>query len=399
MLTAAAVIGRSFDFDTVRAASGRTEDEAVAALEELIAAGLIVEVRGSLAPGEAPMYDFTHDKLRVLVYAETSLGRRRLLHHRVAEALQNPARNARHAQPLAGRIAYHYHHAGNEERAAYYYKLAGDRARSLYANREALAHLQTALALGHPESVELHIALGDLHTLLGAYRAAINSYETAAGLAVDRRVAEIEHRLGLVYQRRGQWELATAHLATALDAYTRAGEPAARARVYTDWSLTALQQGAAEQAHELARQALALAGNSEDSRARARAHNALGLIASKRGDPMSARTHLEQSLALADALGDIEVRAAVLNNLALAHGVAGEIDRALDLAAAALDLCSVRGDRHREAAIHNNIADLLHAAGRADEAHRHVEQAVAILGEIGAEAGDLQPAIWMLSAW
>ena len=114
---------------------------------------------------------------------------------------------------------------------------------------------------------------------------------------------------------------------------------------------------------------------------------------------MSARTHLEQSLALADALGDIEVRAAVLNNLALAHGVAGEIDRALDLAAAALDLCSVRGDRHREAAIHNNIADLLHAAGRADEAHRHVEQAVAILGEIGAEAGDLQPAIWMLSAW
>ncbi|HEX6608436.1 MAG TPA: AAA family ATPase, partial [Chloroflexia bacterium] len=399
VLTAAAVIGRSFDFDTVRAASGRTEDEAVAALEELITAGLIVEVRGSLAPGEAPMYDFTHDKLRVLVYAETSLGRRRLLHHRVAEALQNPARNARHAQPLAGRIAYHYHHAGNEERAAYYYKLAGDRARSLYANREALAHLQTALALGHPESVELHIALGDLHTLLGAYRAAINSYETAAGLAVDRRVAEIEHRLGLVYQRRGQWELATAHLATALDAYTRAGEPAARARVYTDWSLTALQQGAAEQAHELARQALALAGNSEDSRARARAHNALGLIASKRGDPMSARTHLEQSLALADALGDIEVRAAVLNNLALAHGVAGEIDRALDLAAAALDLCSVRGDRHREAAIHNNIADLLHAAGRADEAHRHVEQAVAILGEIGAEAGDLQPAIWMLSAW
>ena len=35
--------------------------------------------------------------------------------------------------------------------AASYYKLAGEHARSLYANTEALAHFQTALALGYPE--------------------------------------------------------------------------------------------------------------------------------------------------------------------------------------------------------------------------------------------------------
>jgi tetratricopeptide (TPR) repeat protein len=399
LLTSAAVIGRSFGFDTVRDASGRTEDEAVAALEELIAAGLIGEVRGSLTPGEAPAYDFTHDKLRALVYAETSLGRRRLLHHRVAAALQSQARGPRRIEPLAGQIAYHYHNAGNEELAADYYKLAGERARSLYANHEALAHLQTALALGHLETTELHIAVGDLHTLLGSYRAAINSYETAAGLAANGQVAEIEHRLGLVYQRRGQWELAEAHLAAALDAHTQAGEMAGSARVYTDWSLTALQQGSTERAYHLAEHALDLAVSSEDRRALARAHNVFGIITSKRGDPAGARNHLEQSLALAEALGDIEVRAAVLNNLALAHGAAGEIDRALSLAGAALDLCIARGDRHREAAIHNNIADLLHQEGRAAEAMTHLKQAVGILGEIGAEAGDLQPAIWMLSEW
>ena len=41
LLNTAAVIGRSFDFDTLREASGRGEDETVAALEDLIAQGLV----------------------------------------------------------------------------------------------------------------------------------------------------------------------------------------------------------------------------------------------------------------------------------------------------------------------------------------------------------------------
>ena len=44
LLTAAAVIGRSFELATVRLASGRSEDEAIAGLEELVRRGLIVEV-------------------------------------------------------------------------------------------------------------------------------------------------------------------------------------------------------------------------------------------------------------------------------------------------------------------------------------------------------------------
>src|SRR5919206_909890 len=58
LLKAAAVIGRSFDFDTVREASGRSEEEAVAALEELTGKGLVEEVKGT---GErAVTYDFGH---------------------------------------------------------------------------------------------------------------------------------------------------------------------------------------------------------------------------------------------------------------------------------------------------------------------------------------------------
>ena len=48
LLGAAAVIGRSFDFDTLREVSGRGEEETVNALEELIAQGLVEEVDVSI---------------------------------------------------------------------------------------------------------------------------------------------------------------------------------------------------------------------------------------------------------------------------------------------------------------------------------------------------------------
>ena len=44
VLVEAAVVGRSFDFDTVREASGRGEEETLASLEELASRGLIREV-------------------------------------------------------------------------------------------------------------------------------------------------------------------------------------------------------------------------------------------------------------------------------------------------------------------------------------------------------------------
>jgi DNA-binding SARP family transcriptional activator len=94
MLHTIAVMGRSFDFDTAREVSGRSEDEAVAALEELVARGVIVETRGEQAEGSGPTYDFLHEKLRALAYEETSLARRRLLHRRLAEALLTRARLA-----------------------------------------------------------------------------------------------------------------------------------------------------------------------------------------------------------------------------------------------------------------------------------------------------------------
>ncbi len=390
LLATAAVIGRSFDFDTVRGASGRSEEETVAALEELTERGLVREVREA---GELPAlaYDFGHERMRALVYEQTSLARRRLLHRRVAEALAGRA----DGQSLAASIARHFQLAGQETEAAASFKTAGDQARGLYANHEALAHYRSALALGHPDAAGLHEAIGDLETLAGAYDDALASYEAAAASCAPEALPGLEHKLGGVHDRRGDWQAAASHFEAALAA---SQDDARKARLYADWSLTAHRRGDQRHAVELADRALALAEAAEDTKALAQAHNILGVLTGHLGDHAGARRHLERSLALAERLADPSSRVAALNNLALAHRAAGELERALELAETALALCTSHGDRHRQAALHNNLADLLQAMGRPEDAMGHLKQAVTIFTEVGAP-DRLQPEIWKLVEW
>lgn len=152
--------------------------------------------------GAAPAYDFDHDKLRTLVYEETSLARKRLLHRRAAVALAGQARG-READSLAGQIARHHRLAGQDQEAALYHRLAGDYARSLHANSDAITHYEEALALGHPDAIALHEAIGDLRTRAGEYGVALSSYEAAASSAGQDHLSVLEHKIGNVHARKG----------------------------------------------------------------------------------------------------------------------------------------------------------------------------------------------------
>jgi predicted ATPase len=400
ILTAASILGHSFAFDLIREVSGRSEEEAVTSLEGLSAHGLIREVPGEAHSG--PSYDFSHEKLRTLVYEQTSLARRRLLHRRAAVALEQAARRPEAGGALAAQIAWHHLAAGDEASAANSFKLAGEHARALYANTDALRHLEQALALGHPDRAGLHEAIGDVQTLLGAYVEALASYESASAGGAPEVRGRIEHKLGEVCARRGEWEYARCHLKAALDALVPLGEAESageRARIYADMSLIERHRSQLDEAQVLAERALALATEAADGRALAQAHNILGILASSRGEGHEAVVQLERSLLLAEHLDDATFRAAALNNLALALSRAGDLERAHALAEGALTICVAQGDRHHEAALHNNVADLLHVAGRHNDAMAHLKQAVAIYAEIGVEAGMVQPEIWKLAEW
>lgn len=232
-------------------------------------------------------------------------------------------------------------------------------------------------------------AVGDLHTLHGDYRQAIESYEMAAARAPANARAGIEHKLAQVHHRRGDWTLAERHYAAA----HKASEGGTKARILADWSLAAHRSGDGARAKRLATEALALAERSKDRRALAQAHNILGVLGVS-----DARGHLETSVEIARELGDRAAHAAALNNLALALKESGDLDRARELTEQALVDCEALGDRHRAAALHNNLADIFRAQGRKDESMRHLKRAVRLFSEIG-EPGTTEPEVWKLVGW
>jgi predicted ATPase/DNA-binding SARP family transcriptional activator len=398
LLGTAAIIGHSFNFATLRDASGRTDAETVSGLEELLARRMVREVDTEAVSSSLLRFDFTHEQLRQVVYRDMSLVRRRLLHRRVAEVLRGVSGGTPQADAEAGQIAQHYRLAGQDDLAAEYYQQAGERAQRLHANAEALGHFEAALALGHAEPARLHEAMGDLLMLKGTYDAAATSYELAAARAPSTRLVVIERKLGSLFVRQGAWERAESHFQTALSTEVEL-DPAERVRLLTAWSLAAHRQGELDFAWALARQALDTATAAKDPRGLAECHNILGMLARHRSDLDQAASHLESSLQLATASADPTARLATLNNLALLCAANGEPERGLELIASALEVCRLLGDRHQEAALLTNAADLLRATGRTNEAVEHVRAAVAILADIGAELSSLQPEIWKLTEW
>ncbi len=397
MLETASVIGRTFELDTVQRASGRTDDETVGAVDELVAHGLVDEETG--AEGGGLLYDFSHQLVQSIVYDGTSLARRRLLHHRVAEAMASRLTSHRDRGPRAGAIARHYQSAGRDADAAGYFVLAGDHARRLFANAEALDHYRSALLLGHRDAAGVNESIGDLLTLLGEYSQAIESYETSASVGGDDRMPRLDGKLATVYIRLGDWEMAESHVQTAVAALGESGPARDRSRLYADWALIAHRRGNATEAVRLAEKAAELATLGEDSEALAQAHNVLGILSRNAGELDRAVQNLERSLDLTKTLSDPSVRVAALNNLALARGAIGDVEMAIDLARSALELCASQGDRHREAAIHNNLADLHHAADRPEDAMSHLRQAVTMFAEIGEDLETMEPEIWKLVEW
>lgn len=172
----AAVIGRAFDATILGKASESTEDELVQGLDELWQHGIIREQGFNRFGVEA--YDFSHDKLREVAYQSLSSIRRRLLHRRVAEALE--FYHTDQLDEVAHQLARHYERAGNASKAITYYERAAAVAHRLAAVQEAIGFLTHAQSLLHllPASAEqtrlalsLQIALGPLLLATKGYAA------------------------------------------------------------------------------------------------------------------------------------------------------------------------------------------------------------------------------------
>lgn len=146
VLAAASVEGEIFTAQIVARVQHLDERELLRALsEELEKRHQLVKEQGELQVGQQLLwrYQFVHTLFQQYLYNSLSVGERRLLHGEIAQALEEIYRGR--LDEIAVHLARHYTQAGQVERAVDYLLQAGDRARSLYANHEAIDFYQQAL--------------------------------------------------------------------------------------------------------------------------------------------------------------------------------------------------------------------------------------------------------------
>ncbi|UCD57780.1 MAG: DUF2791 family P-loop domain-containing protein, partial [Candidatus Hydrogenedentota bacterium] len=169
VLTAAAVIGRSFDFELLEQLVSIAEETIFDAIDEAERAQLI----SSRAERGKARFIFSHELIRQTLVSSLSLPRRQRSHLRVAEAIERIHAGA--LQQYAADLAYHFYQAGGDpEKVINYSVMAAERATAQTAYGEAVVQYRRALqALELQEPVDelrrcdLLLALGRAYAKAG----------------------------------------------------------------------------------------------------------------------------------------------------------------------------------------------------------------------------------------
>jgi class 3 adenylate cyclase/predicted ATPase/DNA-binding winged helix-turn-helix (wHTH) protein len=269
LLQTAAVLGMEVSVPLLQAVVEWPEEALARGLMHLQAGEFLYETRRV----PKPAYTFTHALTQQVAYETLLLERRRVLHGRVAQAIEElfAERLSEHYYALA----HHYSRSGNTTKAVDYLQRAGQQAVERSAYAEGVSHLTTAL---------------DLLTTLPETR--------------ERSQQElgVQMTLGIALRAtKGQAAPEVARLYTRARALCeRVGEPSQLFRVLWGFCHVHGLRGDYQTRRALGEQLLSLAQRLEDSDFLLEAHHTLWTTLLAGGELTAARPHLEQGMKLYD---------------------------------------------------------------------------------------------------
>jgi predicted ATPase/DNA-binding SARP family transcriptional activator len=342
VLQLASVVGRVFE---------RRVLESIIQREHGLVEDLVALQREQMVRQQAQLpeetYIFEHQLTQEAAYESLLWKKRRVLHRRVAEALEQcfPER----VEERPGLLAHHWERAGEAKEAVTYLCRAGDQAAAQYANEEAIGYFGRALELAPDADLETRFAL-----LLARERV----YDVLGEReAQDRDLVALE-RLAEAYAdqaRQAEAAVRRARYLYAIDEHTEAASVAQAAA------------GLAQAAQDVRLEAMATLTWAQ----------ALGP-----NEREAKRGHLERALAIARAAGLSQVEADVLIALSWVLGCLTESGRACW--EQGLRIYRQIGDRRREGGALSGMGGaLVISQGKWAEGEQYLRQALDLSRETG----------------
>ncbi|MCB0056574.1 MAG: tetratricopeptide repeat protein, partial [Caldilineaceae bacterium] len=300
----AAVVGRAFTYGVLIGATDLSEELLVMALDECWQKRIIREQ-------SEDAYDFSHDKLREVAYAGLSQTRRRWLHGRVAQALEQA--HAADMDSVSGQIAAHYEHAGKPQSAITFYRRAATLSHRIYANDEAIKLYQYMLQgelgkiLSAADICAIKLALGEVWRVNGQWAQAqsINQEVLAAAESMGNVALEAQAQRALadVLRLQGHYDSALEWLARAELAFEAIKDW--RGVVSALWTMGEVYWFKGDHKRALAslEQQLQIATENDDQRGVCEALDTMGMIYWSQGDWDQSMNCCLRSIAIAEPLG------------------------------------------------------------------------------------------------
>lgn len=380
VLDAAVAQGREFEFEVVARAAGVSENLALDALDELQAAGLVQS-------GDSGRLRFDHSLTMEVAYREVGEVRHRLLHRRVAEALESLHLDLpeQAAGQQAGQLAHHFSEGNAPQRAARYALQAGARAAGLAAWSEAADFFELALkGLSGPQRLPALRSLADAYSKAGNYPRACEVLHDALLEAetAPADAAQIE-QLQLALARNLMPQARFTEVIELAEKVRLSGRPESAATAELLWGTALSLEGASlEDAAAHLRRALELRSHtrSADYASLSQIQFELGNVLAQQGDLPRAVEQYRQALATAEQdRGDfaLEQRILALNNLAYHLHLLGD-PSAQQYARSGLQLAQEKGVLGLQAYLNSTLGEISLAAGDLAAAEAHFQEGLAL---------------------
>jgi class 3 adenylate cyclase/tetratricopeptide (TPR) repeat protein len=385
----AAVIGREFEFRLLGLVSNRAA-EIAGHLETLKRLDVIHEAR--FFPRLE--YRFKHSVIQDVIYRSLLAPRRQALHGIVGHAIEELYADQLDEQAVV--LAHHFARSDHQDSAIKYALLAGDRAARVYANADAAAYYDQALALtraltASPDrqraEIDASLKRANVGTTREAHEQDRQNLEQAQTLAESLgdapRLARVLYWLGRLAYVRGAFQVATDYAEQSLAIADRLGDEDLAAPPVNLMGRSYYLMGEHARAGELLARSVEQMHKLGNTTEEATAAGYTGVALAALGEFDRALAYADRGLRLAEKLDNPFGLAAAYNYRAVAYGHRGAGAEAIADCEEARRIAERAGDRFRVYLLQFYEGQAYLMVGDPERARELLENSIALAKQLG----------------
>ncbi len=379
LLEVAAVIGRTFEADLLRTFGKDTVETTLEIWQQRRL------VRQVAAAKVGRQYDFTHDKIREVIYHQLPTTQRQHLHRQVGEGLERQAASLPNGATLASAIAHHYCQSDKPRHSLPFLLTAAQQAQQALAFATVIRFCSQALDL-EPDDLDMHFEFLRLRQESSEYlgETAMEEADALAMLAIaeqqqnTQQAVLAQKRMSIFYMHRNPMK-ARDIIARMLPLYQATGDKASQVETLRIAAILSRNAGETQQAFSLFNQSRRIAHEIGDAQSEGFSLGYVAMEQIRHGLFAEAAVNYERGAKLLRTVNEqsVELGYHLIGTTNL-YRILGQYEEAKRTIEEAWQIGDALAHTSIQCWVHNHRGKIALWQEQPDEAHAHYQAAFAV---------------------